>query len=284
MNKKVLSLILVVVLASLVVVGCGADEGKEETPTEGGSGGELQDGFYLVKMPVGEHDNYPLATMEVENGEITAFEYLEILADTGEEKNESNYDYDEGLEVLANLNEQFNEKKDLEQVDFDAVSGATHTKESFKEIVPMLLEKAENGEVHEPVYEDGEYEAKADEDSHGWLSEVKVTVKDGVIVGVDFYDVAIEDMEGQKVVFDEDNEPVMEGDEPKTEPVDIKEGDIKSLENYAYLASFDVIQGVRKEIIDNNGVEGLELDAITGATNTKETMVDLVTKALEEAK
>src|SRR5699024_9086961 len=114
----------------------------------------------------------------------------EILADSGEEKNDGNYNYEEGLEVLANLNEQFNEKKDLDAVDFDAVSGATHTKESFKEIVPMLLEKAENGEVHEATYEDGEYEAKADEDSHGWLSEVKVTVKDGEIVGVDFYDVA----------------------------------------------------------------------------------------------
>lgn len=283
MNRKVLSLILVVVLASLVVVGCGSNEGKEETPS-GGSGGELKDGFYLVKMPVGEHDNYPLATMEVENGEISAFEYLEILADSGEEKNDGNYNYEEGLEVLANLNEQFNEKKDLDAVDFDAVSGATHTKESFKEIVPMLLEKAENGEVHEATYEDGEYEAKADEDSHGWLSEVKVTVKDGEIVGVDFYDVAIEDMEGQKVVLDDDNEPVMEGDEPKTEPADIKEGDIKSLENYAYLASFDTIKAIRKEIIDNNGVEDLELDAISGATNTKETMIDLVTKALEGAK
>lgn len=283
MNRKVLSLILVVVLASLVVVGCGADEGKKETPS-GGNGGELKDGSYLVKMPVGEHDNYPLATMEVENGEISAFEYLEILADSGEEKNDGNYNYEEGLEVLANLNEQFNEKKDLDAVDFDAVSGATHTKESFKEIVPMLLEKAENGEVHEATFEDGEYEAKADEDSHGWLSEVKITVKDGEIIGVDFYDVAIEDMEGQKVVLDDDNEPVMEGDEPKTEPADIKEGDIKSLENYAYLASFDTIKAIRKEIIDNNGVEDLELDAISGATNTKETMIDLVTKALEEAK
>ena len=36
-----------------------------------------------------------------------------------------------GLEVIKNLNEQFNEKKDLDEVDFDAVSGATHTKEKL---------------------------------------------------------------------------------------------------------------------------------------------------------
>lgn len=287
LNKKFLSLMLVLVLVSLVIAGCGADKSeKEEDPAPskaGESSGELQDGFYLVKMPVGDQDNYPLATMEVDNGEIIAFEYVEILADSGEEKNEGNYKYEEGLKVLANLNEQFNEKKDLDEVDFDAVSGATYTKESFKEIVPMLLEKAEKGEAHDPVYKDGEYEAKADEDSHGWLSEVKVIVKDGEIVGVDFYDVATEDMEGQKVVLDDENEPVMEGDEPKTEPTDVKKGDIKSLENYAYLPSFDTIKAIRKQIIENNGVEDLELDAVSGATNTKDTMIDLVTKALEEA-
>ncbi len=73
-----------------------------------------------------------MAIMEVENGEIVSFKYAEILANSGEEKSEDNYKYPEGLAVIANLNEQFNEKKDLNEIDFDAVSGATHTKEAFK--------------------------------------------------------------------------------------------------------------------------------------------------------
>ena len=59
--------------------------------------GDLQDGNYLVKMPVSDHGNYPMAKMEVKDGEIVSFEYVEILATSGEEKNEDNYNYPEGF-------------------------------------------------------------------------------------------------------------------------------------------------------------------------------------------
>ncbi len=79
--------------------------------------------------------------------------------------------------------------------------------------------------------------------------------------------------------------PVTESDgKPKTEPVNVKAGDRKSVENYAYLDSFDVVKGVQKLIIDNNGTEDLNLDGISGATNTRDTMMELVSKALESAK
>lgn len=294
MTKKVLSFILVAVLAMTIFVGCAKDEGPktdepkkgEEKTSEEVTGGELKDGKYLVKLPVSDHMNYPMATMEVKDGEISSFDYNEYFADTGEAKNQDNYNYEEGLEVIKNLNEQFIDKKDVEKIDYDAVSGATHTKESFKEAVASLIEKAEKGEVYEPTYKDGEYEAKADEASHGWLSEIKIVVKEGTIVGVDFKDVAVEDMEGEKVILDkETNEPVMEDEEtPKTEPTDIKKGDVKSLENYSYLPHFDTIKELTKQIIDNNGIEDLELDGISGATNTKNTFIELAKKALESAK
>lgn len=294
MRKKVLSLILIAILAMGVFAGCAKDEtSKIDEPKEGGEKtsesagkGDLKDGKYLVKLPVSDHMNYPMATMEVKDGEITSFDYNEYFAESGEAKNVENYDYEEGLEVIKNLNKQFMDKKDADSIDYDAVSGATHTKESFKEIVPALIEKAEKGEVHEPVYKDGEYEAKADKDNHGWLSEIKIVVKEGTIIGVDFKDVAVEDMEGEKVVLDEKTkEPVMEDDEtPKTEPTKVKKGDIKSLENYSYLPSFDTIKELTKQIIDNDNVENLKLDGISGATNTKDTLLELATKALESAK
>lgn len=294
MNKKILSLILVAVLAMTIFAGCAKDEGpatddlkgEEKKTTEEAGDGDLQDGSYLVKLPVSDHMNYPMATMEVEGGEITSFDYNEYFANSGEEKNAENYDYDEGLEVIKNLNEQFVDKKDEGSIDYDAVSGATHTKESFKEVVTALIEKAEKGEVFKPTYKDGEYESEADEASHGWLPKIKIVVKEGTIVGVDFKDVAVEDMEGEKVILDEETEePIMEDDEtPKTEKTEIKEGDVKSLENYSYLPSFDTITEFTKQIIGNDGVENLKLDALSGATNTRDTLIELATKALETAK
>ena len=286
MIKRLGLLVLVVALIGVIFTGCGNEDA--DTSTDGTAEvevGELQDGHYLVKMPVSDHGNYPMAQMEVKDGEIASFNYAEILATEGEEKSEDNYNYPEGLEVIKNLNDQFNDKKDLDEIDFDAVSGATHTKEGFKEVVNQLLEKASKGETYEPVYTDGEYTAEADEASHGWLAEVKVVVRDGQIVGIDYAEVAVEDTESSKVVFDDDNKPVMgTDDQPKTEPVEVKAGDKKSVENYAYLDSFDVVKGVQKQIIDNNGTENLDLDGITGATNTRTTMVELVEKALEGAK
>ena len=280
MAKRLGLMILFVALIAVVFTGCG----KKDQPSEMAIG-ELKDGNYLVKMPVSDHGNYPMAKMEVKDSEIASFNYVEILADSGEEKNEGNYNYPDGLEVIKNLNEQFNEKKDLGEVDFDAVSGATHTKENFKGIVGELLAKASEGETYEPIFTDGEYTAKAEEASHGWLAEIIIIVRDGQVVGVDYFESAVEDMESNKVVFDEDKKPVMGDDgKPKTEPVQVKVGDRKSVENYAYLDSFDVVKGVQKQIIDNNGTENLDLDGITGATNTRTTMIELVDKALESAK
>ncbi len=285
MKKRLGLMMLIMVLVVLAVTGCGGKDKDTTGGTEDVVVEELQDGNYLVKMPVSDHGNYPMAKMEVANGEISSFKYMEILADSGEEKNESNYNYPEGLEVLKSLNEQFNEKKDLNEMNFDAVSGATHTKESFKEVVNELLAKASKGEKYEAVYKDGEYTEDAEEGSHGWKAGVKIVVRDGQIVGIDYYELAEEDMEGNKVVFDEDKKPVTESDgKHKTEAVEIKAGDRKSVDNYAYLDSFDVVKGVQKLIIDNNGTEDLNLDSISGATNTRNTMIELISKALEAAK
>jgi len=288
MKKRLSLVVLSMVLVFTLLVGCNGQDTNTSTGDNNNQNeakGELVDGTYLVKDPVSDHGNYGMAIMEVADGEISSFEYVEILADSGEEKNENNYNYAEGLAVIANLNEQFNEVKDINEVDFDAVTGATHTKENFKRIVNELMEKAENGDKYEPVYKDGVYTATAEEPSHGWLGEVKIVVKHGQIVGLDYYEYAVEDMEGNKVVFDEDNKPVTGDDgKPVTESVQIAAGDRKSKENYSYLDSLDVMAKMQKLIIDNNGLENLDVDSVTGATNTRTTIIELVEKALEGAK
>lgn len=268
MKKRILALMLALALMTVVFTGCAkkdvvapVDESKPaDTTTPAETKGDLVDGTYLVKMPVSDHGNYPMATLEVKDGQVASLNYNEYMADSGQTKAESNYPYAEGLAVIEDLNAQFNEKKDLEAVDYDAVAGATHTKDSFKEVVGTLLDKASKGETYAPVYKDGVYEAKAPEASYGWLSEVKVTVKDGQITGVNYVEVAVEDADG------------------------VKKGDLKSTDNYSYAAPFEVIPAVQKLIIDNNGTENLNLDGITGATNTRTTLIDLVNEALSSAK
>lgn len=271
MKKRILALMLALALMTVVFTGCAkkdavapVDESKPADTTtpaaEEEAKGDLVDGTYLVKMPVSDHGNYPMAKLEVKDGQVASLDFNEYLADSGEAKSESNYNYADGLAVIKDLNAQFNEKKDLNAVDFDAVSGATHTKASFKEVVQMLLDKAAKGETYTPVYKDGVYEAKAAEDSHGWLAEVKVRVQDGQIVGVDYAEIAVEDSDAAK------------------------KGDRKSPDNYTYEASFEVMSAVQRLIIDNNGTENLNLDGITGATNTRTTVIDLVNQALSSAK
>ncbi|CAK7069054.1 hypothetical protein CIW83_03285 [Tissierella sp. P1] len=269
MKKRILALMLALALMTVVFTGCAkkeatppVDESKpvDSTTPENEAKGDLVDGTYLVKMPVSDHGNYPMAKLEVKDGQVASLDYNEYLAASGEAKNESNYPYAEGLAVIKDLNTQFNEKKDLNAVDFDAVTGATHTKGSFKEVAQMLLDKAAKGETYEAVYKDGVYEAKAAEASHGWLAEVKVRVQDGQIVGVDYVEVAVEDAEG------------------------VKKGDLKSADNYSYATPFEVIPAVQKLIIDNNGTENLNVDGIAGATNTRDGMIELVNQALSSAK
>lgn len=264
MRKKILAITLAMALTTVVFTGCSkdkapVDDNKPATGVTDEVEGELTDGKYLIKTEVSDHGNFAMATLEVKDGQVSNLNYNEYLVDSGEAKNDSNYAYAEGIEIIKDLNEQFNEKKDIDQVDFDALTGATHTKEDFKEITSNLLAMAAKGETYAPVYEDGVYEAKATEDSHGWLSQVTVKVQDGQIVGVDYAELAIEDSEG------------------------VEKGDRKSEENYDFEPTFEVAKALQKAIIDNNGTEDLDLDAITGATSTRTTMVELVDEALSTA-
>lgn len=111
-----------------------------------------------------------------------------------------------------------------------------------------------------PAYKDGSYDAVAEEASHGWLPQVSITIKEGKIVDLNYEEVAVEASE------------------------EVEVGDIKSPENYEYEVPFDVIKEVKKLIIENNGTKDLKVDGITGATNTRTTMLELVDQALNKAK
>lgn len=265
MKKKILTLILTLSLVAVVFTGCNkskspVESDKPSTDVTNEVKGNFIDGKYLIKREVTDHGNFTMATLEVEDGQVSNLNYNEYLVDSGEAKNDSNYDYADGIAVIKDLNEQFNEKKDIEKIDFDALTGATTTKGDFKEITSRLLKMAEKGETYEAVYVDGVYEVQAEEDSHGWLPQVTVKIQDGQIVGIDYAEFAIDESDG------------------------VKKGDRKSEDNYEYTIPFEMTKSIQKSIIDNNGTENLELDGITGATTTKTTMIELVDQALSKAK
>ena len=269
MKKKILAITLAMALTTVVFTGCSTDKApvddnkpatSETTDASEDAKGDLTDGKYLIKTEVSDHGNFAMATLEVKDGFVSNLNYNEYLVDSGEAKNDSNYAYADGIAVIKDLNEQFNEKKDIDQVDFDALTGATHTKADFKEITSNLLAMAAKGETYAAAYKDGVYEAIAEEDSHGWLSQVSIKVQDGQIVGVDYAELAIEDSEG------------------------VEKGDRKSLDNYTFETTFEVAKAMQKAVIDNNGTEDLDLDAITGATSTRTVFVELVNEALSSAK
>ncbi len=243
--KKLFVFSLALVLA-FSLIGCAST--TEETTSNNNS--ELNDGSYLVKNDVSDHGNFAMAYMEVKNGEIVAFDYQEYLAESGESKvNADSYNYDATKQIIPSLNDQFMEKKSLDKLDFDVVSGATSTKNHFKQATKDLLAKAKNGETYTPKYEDGVYTAKADEASHGWLAEIKIVIEHGSIVGVD---------------YDE-----------------IKDGEEKTADNYDYAESPQAMADFEKQMINKNGIDELAYDVTSGATNTKNAIVGLAKKALE---
>lgn len=282
--KRLFTLSLVLLLMVGLVAGCG----KQATEEPKQAGGVYKDGTYVViadDINLMGHGNYPFVKLVIKDGKIAEVDYREYIITSGEPKTESNYRYPESPRAMADLEKQLLEKQDPDALDLNATSGATHTKEHFVEFVKEALEKAKKGETHTPVYKDGVYEAKASEPSHGWLAQIRIFVEDGLIVGADYDEIAVEDTEGKKVVFDEDGKPVVGDDgKYKTEPVQIKAGDEKSRDNYHYLNSIDAMVNFEKQLILTQDPDKLDFDATSGATHTKEHFVELAKEALKDAK
>jgi major membrane immunogen (membrane-anchored lipoprotein) len=283
MRKAIVVAIITVIVLSLAV-GC-SKPAVEEAPQDGAV---YQDGTYVVMTDNIEdmsHGNYPFIKLTIKDQQITDVDYREYLVELGEVKNDTNYKYPESPKAAENLETQLLEVQDPSKLDFDTVSGATHTKESFKAYALAALKLAKEGKAHKPIYKDGTYQAKASEESHGWLGQVRIVVEDGLIVGVDYDELALADTQGKKLVFGKDGTVEKGSDgKDKTEPVQIKAGDEKSLDNYTYPASIDAMEDFEKQLIVLQDPTKLDFDATSGATNTKESIVELAKEALKSAK
>ena len=137
-SRRVISLLAVAALATTVFVGCG---NKEEAKEAG-----LKDGTYTQKSEADERGYVSSIEIEVKDGKIAKVKYDEAndkgskLADADynammKEKSGSNPE-----EAFPALEKALVEKQDVAAV--DAVTGATHTSESFKTLTEKALAEA----------------------------------------------------------------------------------------------------------------------------------------------
>lgn len=134
-SKRVLSLLAVAALATTVFVGCGK---KEEAG--------LKDNTYKAKSDADERGYVASIEIEVKDGKIANVKYDEAndagskLADAGYNENMKAKSGTNPQEAFPALEKALVEKQDVAAV--DAVTGATHTSESFKTLAEKALADA----------------------------------------------------------------------------------------------------------------------------------------------
>lgn len=134
------------------------------------------------------------------------------------------------------------------------------------EVAEEVTEEAEDTEEDDDAeeageYKDGVYTVEGEKGDKGWQYVVEVTIEDGKVADVNIESVAHEDFEDGS----------------------FKEGDTKTPETYEYEPYFETVEAIEKEVVDKNGVEDLDLDGVSGATNTQGDVIKLIEEALEEA-
>ena len=137
-SRRVISLLAVAALATTVFVGCG---NKEEAKEAG-----LKDGTYSAKSDADERGYVASIEIEVKDGKIATVKYDEAN-DKGSKLDDADYNTNMKAKSGSNPEEAFPalqnalvEKQDVASV--DAVTGATHTSESFKTLAEKALADA----------------------------------------------------------------------------------------------------------------------------------------------
>lgn len=134
-SRRVLSLLAVAALATTVFVGCGKKEADG-----------LKDGTYSKKTEVNDKGYISSIEIEVKDGKIANVKYDETkdgaskLDDAGYNENMKAKSGTNPQEAFPALEKALVEKQDVAAV--DAVTGATHTSESFKTLAEKALADA----------------------------------------------------------------------------------------------------------------------------------------------
>jgi len=265
--KKLLAVALAVLLIVTLFAGCGQRKPQQEAPPEqSGSGNEnisYEDGvYYAENADFDDHGWKAIATVIVEGGKITNVFFDEINKDDMLKSFDSEYSANmknksgtTPLDAYNNLQQSLVSKQNPDDV--DAVTGATHSSETFKE----LVKKALSGSPVEAkgTYKNGLYKAaEKDFDERGWKGMAAVVIRDSKVVIADYDEV---NKEGNFKSADEEY--------------------AKNMKEKSGTTPSEAVAALSKSVIDK---QDADVDSVTGATSTSERFKTLMQEALSFAK
>jgi sex pheromone cAD1 len=263
---------------ALVLGACGNDDAAEKTTTEETeqtatgntettestetaapkklAGAELQDGTYTLEEEAEKNGYKATFSITVKDGKITESNYDNVNAE-GKSKTEDE-EYQKAMsekagtgpkEFIPALNEQFLEKQSAG--DLEAVSGATHSSDSFMNYAQQLIQAAQAGDTTTikiangaEALTDGEYSLEEKNiGATGWKTVFKMTVKDGKIAESNYNYV---NAEGQLKTDDEEYQKMM-SEKTGTGPQDF-------------------VPALNKAFVEQQGAADIEV--VTGATHS----------------
>lgn len=268
--KKLSIIGLVALLIIVLVAGCGGQQkSQEQAPPEesqqpaGDEQVSYEDGVYFAqKEDFDDHGWKAMATIIVKDGKITHVFFDEIneedVLKSFDPEYAANMKDKSGttpLEAYNNLEQALITKQNPEQV--DAVTGATHSSDTFKELAKEALAGSPAEATGE--YIDGLYKAADDDfDDHGWKGMAAVLIRDGKVA------VAAYDEINKDGVYKSTDEEYA-----------------KNMKDKSGITPAEAIEVLSKSIIDK---QDAEVDSVTGATGTAERFKALMGEALSLAK
>lgn len=263
--KKLISGSLIIFLAITLISGCSSESQDADISTDKTQEQSLyKDGIYNAEAEdYDDHGWKAVVTVIVENGRISNVFFDEIDENGNLKTFEAEYARKmreksgvSPLKAFHALEESLIDTQNIEEL--DAVSGATHSSNTFKDLVTKAL----NGSpvTTSDSFADGLYKAYEDDyDDHGWKSIAAVIIKDGKIKAA-FFD-QINEEDGRYKTSDDEYAKAMK-EKSKITPAEAHKQLIKSL--------------LEKQ--------SANIDTVTGATGTSTTFKELMTKALSYAK
>ncbi|NLZ52151.1 MAG: FMN-binding protein [Thermoanaerobacteraceae bacterium] len=269
--KKLLTVMLVALLIITLIVGCGQQRQREQAPPDQSGSQQsddeqlsYEDGIYSAqKADFDDHGWKAMVTVIVKDGKITDVFFDEI----NEEGRLKSFD----PEYAANMKDKagtapLGAYNDLEQSlivkqnpeKVDAVTSATHSSNTFKELVKQAL--ADSPVEAAGTYVDGLYKAaEKDFDNHGWKAMAAVIIKNSKVV---------------TAAFDETNK-----DDGRYKSVD--EEYASNMKEKSGTTPAEAIQVLSKSLIDK---QDADVDSVTGATGTADKFKTLMEETLSLAK
>lgn len=284
--SKLMGIVVSAVAVVLLLAACGQESTADSEAASGDTGGgsqtaSFQDGIYMAGEAFDPQSDWRnIVILEVSDGRIVSAEWTAAPRTGGPDKLTHSSSGDYGMERVAEwpwheqaqaVAEHLLQTQDPTDIELkddgrtDAISGATMTVSYFFELAQQALA---DGPVGGGPYVDGAYYAEADEPGQDWHDAVHITVINGYIASVHWAPLPV-DGERNKYRYSAD-------------------GDY-GMERVAQWPWHEQADALTRHILETQQIRDIPLgddgktDAISGATISIRSFVDVASKAIAEA-